>query len=41
MLEEIVAALERHQGVSDWSLLRRRSREVQLYLIASGGGEPA
>jgi PmbA protein len=34
MLEEIVAALGRHQGVSDWSLLRRRSREVQLYLIA-------
>jgi PmbA protein len=33
MLEEIVAALERHQGVADWSLLRQRSREVQLYLI--------
>jgi predicted Zn-dependent protease len=33
MFDEIVSALERHQGVDDWSVARRRSRGVQLYLI--------
>lgn len=33
MLDDIVAALSRHRGVSDWIVRRRRSRSVQLYLI--------
>ncbi|MDQ3701753.1 MAG: metallopeptidase TldD-related protein [Chloroflexota bacterium] len=33
MLEKIVAGLEQHQGVSDWTVSHRRSRSVQLYLI--------
>ena len=33
MYDEIIAALERHAGVDDWSVARRRSRDVQLYLI--------
>ena len=33
MYDEIIAALERHAGVADWSVARRRSRDVQLYLI--------
>src|SRR5688572_16126892 len=33
MLDEIVGALERHPGVSDWSVLHHRSRSVQLYLV--------
>jgi PmbA protein len=35
MLDEITAALGRHSGVSDWTVRRRRSRSLQLYLIGS------
>ncbi len=33
MFDQIVAALEQHPGVSDWTVSHRRSRSVQLYLI--------
>ena len=33
MLDQIVAQLERNEGVHDWTLRRRAARSVQLYLI--------
>ncbi len=33
MLDQIVAQLERNDGVHDWTLRRRTVRSAQLYLI--------
>ncbi|HEX2033340.1 MAG TPA: metallopeptidase TldD-related protein [Chloroflexota bacterium] len=33
MLDQIIAALDGHAGVHDWTVSHRRSRSVQLYLI--------
>jgi PmbA protein len=33
MLEQLLASLERHRGIHDWIVRRRRSRGVQLYLV--------